>query len=237
MVYCDTNTLRLPAFNPASEKGISSLDLIGLSPADSRHSEKADQLSDAEVIRRVLDGEVNSFEHLINRHRRRVFGIVSRHVPPNEVEELAHDVFIRAFKSLATFRNEGNFQHWLSSIAVRTCHDYWRNRYRSREIAISGLSQPHQKWLEHVIAEESSNSFTDDVNRKEAKEILKWALEQLQAKDKILLELLYFQGYSIKEAAKLLGWTQATVKVRSFRSRKKLQKILRDAMKPNSEVL
>jgi RNA polymerase sigma-70 factor (ECF subfamily) len=265
MVCCNTNTLRLAAFsgrtetgfvesgavgpcgslrygtaeafNLVSQKRTPFLGLIGSNPAGSRHKEKTEPLSDAEVIRRVLEGDVDSFEHLLNRHRSRVFGIVSRHVPPDEVEELAHDVFIRAFKSLSTFRHESNFRNWLSSIAVRACHDYWRGRYRSREIAISGLSQPHQKWLEHVIAEESSSSFADEINRKEAGEILKWALDHLQPKDRAVLELLYFQEYSIKEAAATLGWTQATVKVRSFRARQKLRKILKDVMKPDSEVL
>ena len=220
-----------------AQKRITSLGLMGLFPADSRHKAKTEQMSDAEIILRVLDGDVNFFEHLLNRHRSRVFGIVSRHVPPEEIEEVAQEVFIRSFKSLASYRHESDFQHWLSSIAVRTCHDFWRSRYRSREVAISGLSQPHQKWLEHVIAEESSASFSDEANRKEAGEILKWALYQLPEKDKTVLELIYFQEYSIKEAAKLLGWTQAAVKVRAFRSRQKLRKILGDAIKPNSEDL
>jgi RNA polymerase sigma-70 factor (ECF subfamily) len=219
------------------QKRISSLGLIGLSPADSRHKAQTDQKSDAEIIRLVLDGDVNSFEHLIHRHRSRVFGIVSRHVPTDDIEEVAHEVFIRAFKSLSGFRHESNFQHWLSSIAVRSCHDFWRNRYRSREVTMSGLSLPHQKWLEHIIAEESTASFTEEINRKEAGEIVRWALTQLPEKDKTVLELIYFQDYSMKEAAELLGWRQTTVKVRAFRSRQKLQKILRDAMKPNSEEI
>jgi RNA polymerase sigma-70 factor (ECF subfamily) len=231
-ISCQGNALALEHF---VQKRTPSLGLTGLSPADSRHKGDAEQLSDVTIIRRVLEGDADFFEHLLNRHRRRVFAIVCRHVPPDEVEETAHNVFIRAFKSLKTFRHESNFQNWLSSIAIRTCHDFWRARYRSREVAISGLSQPHQKWLEHVIAEASSVSFDDDVNRKEAGEIIRWALEQLPAKDKTALELLYFQEYSIKEAAKLLGWSQATVKVRAFRSRQKLRKILKDAMKPNSE--
>jgi RNA polymerase sigma-70 factor (ECF subfamily) len=225
------------AFKHIAQKRMTSLGLMGLSPADSRYKTNTDQMSDADIIRRVLDGDVDFFEHLLTRHRSRVFGIVSRHVPPEEVEEVAHDVFIRAFKSLAGYRHESNFQNWLSSIAVRTCHDFWRSRYRSREVAISGLSQPHQKWLEHVIAEESSTSFTEEINRKEAAEILRWALCQLPEKDKMVLELIYFQENSIKEAAKLLGWTQTAVKVRSFRSRQKLQKILSTSMKPNSEGL
>ncbi len=192
-------------------------------------------MSDAEIIRRVLDGDVDFFEHLLNRHRSRVFGIVSRHVPPEEIEEVAHDVFIRVFKSLSGYRHESNFQHWLSSIAVRTCHDFWRSRYRSREVAISGLSLAHQKWLEHAAAEESDSFFAEEASRKEAGEILRWALCQLPEKDKTVLELIYFQEYSMKEAAKLLGWSQTTVKVQAFRSRRKLQKILNDAMESNSE--
>jgi RNA polymerase sigma-70 factor (ECF subfamily) len=176
-----------------------------LSPADSRYTPDTDQMSDADIIRRVLDGDVDFFEHLLNRHRSRVFGIASRHVPPEEIEEVAHDVFIRAFKSLAGYRHESNFQNWLSAIAVRTCHDFWRSRYRSREVAVSGLSQAHQNWLEHVIAEESSASFSDEINRKEAAETLKWAIRQLPEKDKMVLELIYFQEHSIKEAAQLLG--------------------------------
>ena len=100
---------------------------------------------------------------------------------------------------------------------------------------MSGLSMPHQRWLEHVIAEESNASFFDEINRKEAAEILKWALYQLPEKDKTVLELIYFQDYSIKETAKILGWSQAAVKVRAYRARQKLQKMLNDAMKPNSE--
>lgn len=216
------------------QKRVACLGLIGSIPAESRHKVAPESLSDVEVIHRVLDGDVDFFEHLLNRHKSRVFGIVGKHVPPDEVEEVAHDVFIRTFKSLPTYKHKSSFQHWLSSIAVRTCHDYWRNRYRSREVAASNLSESHQKWLERVTAAESIVSFSEETNREETGEIVRWALSQLPEKDKTVLELIYFQDYTIKEAAALLGWKETTVKVRSFRSRRKLQKILRGAMKPDS---
>lgn len=202
--------------------------------ADNQPNIPPEQVSDLDIIRRVLDGDVDNYEQLLNRHKVRVFGIVGKHVPSEDVEETAHDVFIRAYKSLSTFRGKSSFKHWLSSIAVRTCHDYWRVRYRSREIAVSRLSLPHQKWLEHVISEESNESFSKEADQKEAGEIIRWALEQLPEKDKIILELIYFQEHTIKEAAELLGWNQTTVKVRSFRARQKLQKILKGAVKPDS---
>lgn len=190
--------------------------------------------NDAEIIRRVLNGETDLFEQILNRYKVRVFGIVGKHVTPDDVEEVAQDVFIRVFKSLPTYRHRSRFGHWLSSIAVRTCHDYWRGRYRSREVAVSNLSESHRRWLERVIATESDVSFADETGREEAGEILKWALGQLPEKDKTVLELIYFQDYTIQETAALLGWKQTTVKVRSFRSRRKLQTILEKAMKPDS---
>ena len=99
---------------------------------------------------------------------------------------------------------------------------------------MSNLSESHQKWLERAIATESYGYFSEEADREETGEIVRWALSQLPEKDKTILELIYFQDYTIKEAAALLGWKQTTVKVRSFRSRLKLQSILRDAMKPDS---
>ena len=194
-------------------------------------------LDDTEIIRRVLAGDTDLFEKILSRYKVRVFGIVGKHVPPNDVEEVAQDVFIRVFKSLPTYKHKSSFGNWLNAIAVRTCHDYWRSRYRSREIAISNLLQPHQEWLEHIITEESGVSYAEESYREEAGEIVRWALSQLPEKDKTVLELIYFQDYTIKEVAALLGWKQTTVKVRSFRSRRKLQSILTDAMKPDSGAI
>lgn len=213
---------------------IPSLTLIGLIPADDRHTGDPKELSDAQVIERILAGNANFFEHLLNRYKNRVVRIVSRHVPGDEIEEVSHTVFIKAFQSLASYKQKSGLEHWLSAIAVRTCCDFWRSRYRSREVVVSSLSEPHQNWLDHVIAEESSVSYAEETNRKEAGEIIDWALNQLPAKDRMVMELIYLQDYSIIEAADLLGWKQTTVKVRAFRSRRKLQKILKGAVKSDS---
>ena len=90
-------------------------------------------------------------------------------------------------------------------MAVRTCYDFWRKRYRSREVPESGLSDSSRKWLERVSAEQSSALFDADANRKEAREVLTWALSQLPPKDRMVLELVYLEGYTIKEAAGLTG--------------------------------
>jgi RNA polymerase sigma-70 factor (ECF subfamily) len=183
--------------------------------------------SDAEIIRRIIDGDVNSFEHLLKRYQDHVLRIVAKHIPYHEVEETAQEVFVRAYQALPGFKEEGSFRQWLSSIAVRTCYDFWRRQYRSKELPMSDLTDSHRDWLEKTLFRQSDHSFHEQYREKEARELVDWALSRLSAKDRIVLELVYLEGFSVKEAAGLLGWSAANVKVRSFRSRKKLEKLLK----------
>ena len=182
--------------------------------------------SDIEIIHRVLEGEVNAFEHLMKRYEEHVLRIVKKHAPYDQIEEIAQDVFVRAYQSIPTFRKESGFQQWLSTIAVRTCHDFWRKKYCSRDLPMSSLTERHHDWLEQVVSDHSDMSFYEKGAQKEAKELLDWALDQLSAGDRMVLELIYLEGLSGKETAELLGWSLANVKVRSLRSRRKLRKML-----------
>jgi len=184
--------------------------------------------ADADIVRKVVDGDINAFEVLVKRHQALVMRIVKKHLPYSEVEDTAQDVFIRAYRSLPAFRGSSDFSHWLSAIAVRTCYDYWRKAYRTREIPLSALTDRHQQWLENVMSAQSAKESAPEGYRSEAGEVLDWALTKLQAEDRIVLELVYFDGHSVKEAAELLGWSMANVKVRSFRARRKLEKILKN---------
>jgi RNA polymerase sigma-70 factor (ECF subfamily) len=91
---------------------------------------------------------------------------------------------------------------------------------------MSSLTEKHQVWLEEAISAQAIQSFHEQSVRKEAREILDWALDRLSAADRMVLELVYLEGHSLRETADLLGWSIANVKVRSFRSRKKLHKLL-----------
>jgi RNA polymerase sigma-70 factor, ECF subfamily len=181
---------------------------------------------DAEIVEQVVAGDVHAFEHLLRKYQNHVVILLKKHLPYDQIEETAQDVFIRAYRSLPTFRGESSFKQWLSTIAVRTCYDFWRKRYKSRELPMSSLTEKHQLWLEEAISAQSSQSFHEQSLQKEAREILDWALDRLTAADRMVLELVYLEGYSLRETADLLGWSIANVKVRSFRARKKLHKFL-----------
>ena len=187
------------------------------------------QSSDAEIMRRVLNGDVNAFESLLIRYKDTVLKIVKKHVPYNDIEETTHNVFLRAYQSLPSFKGKSGFKQWLSSIAVRTCYDFWRKTYRSREVPMSVLTEKHQNWLEQVITEQSEQAINEKGSQNEAKELLDWALGRLSAEDRMVMELVYLEGLSGKEAADLLVWSVANVKVRCFRSRKRLEKILEES--------
>jgi RNA polymerase sigma-70 factor (ECF subfamily) len=175
---------------------------------------------DLEIIEEVLDGDTNRFEVLIERHREHVFRLVGRRVPAEDAGEVAHDVFVRAWTSLSSFRGDSPFEHWLSKIAVRTCHDYWRARYRSKEAPMSTLGEEHAAWLENAASVET------DESGMMAREIMMKALAGLSPADRAVIELVHLEERPVREAADLLGWSVANVKVRAHRARKKLKTIL-----------
>jgi len=182
--------------------------------------------SDAEIVHRVIEGDINAFEYLLVRYKGYVLEVVKKHVPFNEVGETAHDVFVRAYQSLPTFKEKSSFKQWLSAIAVRACYDFWRKQYRSREVPMSSLSEEHQEWLEKVASNRFHQSFHDKDSQKRARDLLDWALDRLSPEDRMVLELVYLEGLSGREAADLLGWSVANVKVRSLRARRKLRNLL-----------
>jgi len=91
---------------------------------------------------------------------------------------------------------------------------------------MSSLTEEHQEWLERVVSNRSGQSFDDKASQREARELLDWALDRLSPGDRMVLELVYLEGLSGREAADLLGWTVANVKVRSLRARRRLHNLL-----------
>ena len=181
---------------------------------------------DDEIIRRVLEGDVDAYELLLERYREYVFGIVMNHVPRYDAEEVAHDVFVRAYRSLHACRDTGKFRYWLSKIAVRACYDSLRRRYRSRERTVGTLSDEQKRRLGKYQSDIAHASHDDETSSFEAREILEIAMDRLPPEDRMVLELIHIEERSVREAAGILGWSIANVKVRAFRSRKKLRKIL-----------
>jgi len=196
-----------------------------LQPLSSAEQQGA-EANDDQIIRRVLAGHVNAFEVLLQRYRSLVFGIVIKHVPPESIEEVAQDVFVRAYQALPGYAAKGSFSRWLRTLAVRSCCDFWRNRQRNREIPLSALTEEHQKWLDEILAPQSREKFREQAARREAEEVLGHALDRLPADDRMVLSLVHLEGLTIREAARVLDWGMVKTKVRAHRARREMRRIL-----------
>jgi RNA polymerase sigma-70 factor, ECF subfamily len=187
---------------------------------------KSVDAGDIAVIDDILSGHVNAFEVLVKRYQAHVFSVVRKHVPTDQVKEVAHDVFIRAYQGLSGFSKKSSFKSWLSGISVRTCYDFWRKKYRSKEIPLSRLTEAHREWLENTMATDAARATDETSRQAEATEVLDWALSRLSAADRMVMELVYLEGCSHKEAARLLAWSTANVKIRVYRAKKKLYHLI-----------
>lgn len=182
---------------------------------------------DRTLIRRIVQGEIDLFAEIIDRYQSHVARIVGRHVPGDRVSEVAHDVFVRAYRSLGQFAGSAPFDHWLAGIAVRTCYDFWRAVKRN-ELPVSALTGEHEQWIEGMLTVQSKEDFRHEARRREATEVLDWGLRQLSAENRLVLTLVYLDGHSVREAAELLGWSIINVKVRAHRAKRALRKLFLD---------
>nr|WP_320048198.1 RNA polymerase sigma factor [uncultured Desulfuromonas sp.] len=181
---------------------------------------------DQKIVRQVLAGQHDVFEQLMTRYQNYVFKIVSGILPNDVVEETAQDVFIEVYRSLAKYNQQMPFKKWLAGIAVHRSYDYWRRYYRSKEVPLSALTPDHQEWIDGVISHHATEQFERSEARQEARELLHYALSDLTEKDRIALTLVYLEGLTVKEAAKVLGWSAINVRVRAHRSREKMRQKL-----------
>lgn len=182
--------------------------------------------TDAEIVKQVLNGDTDAFEHLLKKYEQHAIGIVKKHVPADRVAEVVQDAFIRVYQSLGRFKKSKRFKAWLSTIVTRSCYDFWRKHYRSKEIPLSRLSVEHQAWLDSALAAQAEAVWWQKARQQEARKLLEWTLARLSAADRMVIELVYLEGLSHKAAAKLLDFSVANVKVRAFRARKKIHKLL-----------
>jgi RNA polymerase sigma-70 factor (ECF subfamily) len=179
--------------------------------------------SEAELIAAVLQGDAASFEPLVQKYSPRVFATARRYARrESEVEDIAQEVWLKAFEKLKSFRGEAPFEHWLMRMTVRTCYDFLRGHQRNRESSFTDLSEPESDWLQKfVTAPEDASADTDA-----AKMLVERVLEKLSPQARLVITLLEIEDRSVKEIAEITGWSVPLVKVRAFRARGEMRKIL-----------
>jgi RNA polymerase sigma-70 factor (ECF subfamily) len=173
--------------------------------------------SDEQLVGAALGGDQAAFGELAARHKGRVFGLVSRFaINHADLEDICQDVFIQAYFRLRQFRRESPFQHWILRIATFKCYDYLRRHKRDR--AGTSMDQLLESGFELEAARPAAPH--PDLDRLHA------ALAQLNPKERLVITLLELEDRSLREVAELTGWSVGNVKVRAFRARASLLKLL-----------
>ncbi|HEU6447957.1 MAG TPA: sigma-70 family RNA polymerase sigma factor [Verrucomicrobiae bacterium] len=179
--------------------------------------------TEAQLIAAVLDGDPASFEPLVQKYSPRVFATARRYARrDSEVEDIAQEVWLKAFEKLKSFRGEAPFEHWLMRLTVRTCYDFLRGHQRNRESSFSDLSEPENDWLDRFVTAPESAGENADA----ARMLIGRVMDKLSPQARLVITLLEIEDRSVKEIAELTGWSVPLVKVRAFRARGEMRKIL-----------
>jgi RNA polymerase sigma-70 factor (ECF subfamily) len=180
-----------------------------------------EQKNDSWYVERVLKGDTQYFSYFVEKYKDIVFSIAMKVLRNREdAEEMAQESFIKAFKSLHTFKGEAKFSTWLYRITYNNC-----------------ISEVRKKKIKFVsaddvqISDEPEELNLDGIPAENRAKYVKSALEKLPEDEYTLILLYYFDDKSIEEIGEITKMTESNVKVKLFRSRKKLYTILNDMLK------
>jgi RNA polymerase sigma-70 factor, ECF subfamily len=166
--------------------------------------------AESALVAASLGGDEAAFGELVRRHQTRVFRLAGRFFRRREdVEEVAQETFLTAWRRLSTYGARAPFEHWITRVCLRLCYARLAAD-RRREEPIDGAE---------LVAPSHDATASIDVER---------LLARLAPADRFVLLLLDGEGWSVKEIAERIGWTATNVKVRAFRARRRLRRVLEE---------
>ena len=169
---------------------------------------------DIEDVRLTLQGDGDAYRRIVERHQQEIAKRMRRFTRDRlALDELVHDAFVQAYLSLRSYRGDAPLIAWLHRIAVRTGYRFWSARDKL----------PKDASLDHVAARSvESTADSEAIDR---------ALAKLSPRDRLVVTLMYLDGHSVAETAKLTGWSQTMVKVQAFRARGKLKALMEQSIR------
>ncbi|RLD34551.1 MAG: RNA polymerase sigma factor [Bacteroidetes bacterium] len=181
---------------------------------------------DPYYIRMILSGDTAAYRGLVEKHQDLVYTIVHRIISSaEEAEEVAQDVFVKAYNKLSDYKGEAKFSTWLYRIAYNTAVSHTRKK------KVEFLAMDEEVIVNH--SEEDVQQQVMGLSTEEQNKLIKKALAILPRTDSLMITLFYYHGKDIEEISEIVGLTQSNVKVKLFRIRKKLFKEMNEIIDSN----
>ncbi len=174
---------------------------------------------DRSDIEAVLAGDEDAYGRIVRRYENDIARQMWQFSRERDVlDELVSDVFVSAYTGLAGYRGDAPFAHWLRRIATRVGYARWKQEARERDRRETLVERKHEL-----------PTITEDASPSEAAEYLHVLFEKLSTDDRLVLTLQYFEDCDTEEIARRTGWNRNVTKVRAFRARRRLKKMLEEA--------
>jgi len=178
-----------------------------------------DHRNDTYYIEQVLEGNINAFSHLVDRHKDKAYNLAFRICGNREeAEEIAQDAFIKAYRSLKNFKKKSSFATWLYRIVYNTAISLVRTR-KQRVLALEEFPADAADFLGFSRNEEEAG---EDYRNS----LINFALQKIPEEDRGLITLYYYDDLDTEEISKITGINKPGIKVRLFRARKKMADII-----------
>jgi RNA polymerase sigma-70 factor (ECF subfamily) len=179
-------------------------------------------LVDFELIQRAQSGDDVAFNQVVLAYRKRILGTIARLIGrPEDVEDVAQEVFLRLYYSLDQLRTPEVFEPWLYRLTVNASYDYLRKQRRRHEARMSDLTE-QQVMLADASA--GGKRSSEEQRRGQVREFVQSLLASVSDEDRILLMLKEVEGLSLKELEQIYRVKENALKVRLFRARQRVLK-------------
>lgn len=180
---------------------------------------------DAELVRKAQKGDKTAFDLLVRKYQHRIAAVVSRLVRDHgECQDVVQDSFIKAFRSLASFRGDSQFYTWMYRIAVNTAKNHLASRKRrpGADVEIEDA-----EFIDGGVYVQDNDTPEQELLREEVAQVVSRALAALPDDIRQAITLREMEGLSYEEIAEVMGSPVGTVRSRIFRAREAIDARLR----------
>jgi RNA polymerase sigma-70 factor (ECF subfamily) len=178
-----------------------------------------DYRKDTYYIEQVLEGKINAFSYLVDRHKDKAYNLAFRICGNREeAEEIAQDAFIKAYRSLRNFRNKSSFSTWLFRIVYNTSISL----VRSRKKGVLAIEEFPADAVDFLGINRNEEEAAEDYRNS----LINFALQKISEDDRGLITLFYYDDLDTEEISKITGINKSGIKVKLFRARKKMADII-----------